>query len=671
MENRKIKILAIDDIRDNLISLEALLNEFFPKAKIFTTLSGSIGLEIAATENPDVILLDIVMPVMDGYEVCKKLKSNEVTTDIPVVFVTAIKDDKESRIRALEAGGDAFLSKPIDESELVAQIRAMVKIKEANEEKKNEKLRLERLVNERTNELMNELQERKKAEEKVRRASENWNKTFDAMHDGIALLDADMRIIQSNMIFREFVQRSEDELKNKHCFHFIHNTECPIEDCPFLRMRKSKKREKMELTVKESIIEVMVDPIMDEKGTILGAVHIVSDITERKTIEKELVIAKNKAEESDRLKSAFLANMSHEIRTPMNGILGFIELLQNPSVTDEQHQLYVDIIKTSGERLMNTINDIIEISKIEAKQSHVNYSEVEIGSLMNYLYSFFKIEAEQKGLQFLMKNVLTNSDSLVLTDKNKLTSIFLNLIKNALKFTNEGFIEFGNNFENGEFSFYVKDSGMGIPADKLDIIFDRFVQADLAITRPYEGSGLGLSISKAYVEMLGGKIEIDSELGKGTTIRFTINYNPVKQMDQHAIPNNSSSEITKKENVILIAEDDDASFSYLNILLSKTDFVIERARNGKEALDMCRTNPNIILVLMDLKMPKMDGYEATRQIRLFNQQIPIIAQTAFALIGDREKALESGCTEYISKPVKRDDLFGLINKFYELSGREN
>lgn len=671
MENRKIKILAIDDIRDNLISLEALLNEFFPKAKIFTTLSGPIGLEIAATENPDVILLDIVMPVMDGYEVCRKLKSNEVTTEIPVVFVTAIKDDKESRIRALEAGGDAFLSKPIDESELVAQIRAMVKIKEANEEKKNEKLRLERLISERTNELMNELQERKKAEEKVRRASENWNKTFDAMHDGIALLDADMCIVQSNKIFREFVQRSEDELKNKHCFHFIHNTECPIEDCPFLRMRKSKKRERMELTVKESIIEVMVDPIMDEKGTILGAVHIVSDITERKTIEKELVIAKNKAEESDRLKSAFLANMSHEIRTPMNGILGFIELLQNPSVTDEQHQLYVDIIKTSGERLMNTINDIIEISKIEAKQSHVNYSEVEIGSLMNYLYSFFKIEAEQKGLQFLMTNVLTNSDSLVLTDKNKLTSIFLNLIKNALKFTNEGFIEFGNNFENGEFSFYVKDSGMGIPADKLGIIFDRFVQADLAITRPYEGSGLGLSISKAYVEMLGGKIEIDSELGKGTTIRFTINYNPVKQMAQHAIPNNSSSEITKKENVILIAEDDDASFSYLSILLSKTDFIIERARNGKEALDMCKTNPNIVMVLMDLKMPKMDGYEATRQIRLFNQQIPIIAQTAFALIGDREKALESGCTEYISKPVKRDDLFGLINKFYELSGREN
>ncbi len=666
MENRIIKILAIDDIQDNLITLKALIEESFPLAIVITALSGRRGIELAVEENPDVILLDIVMPVMDGFAVCKLIKKNEQTQDIPVVFITALKGDKESRIRALEAGGEAFLAKPIDESELIAQIRAMVKIKEGREEKKNEKKRLEKLVAERTTELRQELQERKKAEEKIRQASENWNKTFDAMRDGIALIDSEMKIIQSNQVFREFLELSGEDLKSGHCFHHLHGTNCPIVNCPFLRMKGSKKREKLEMELKDRILEILVDPIFDEKKELLGAVHIISDITERKTIERELYFAKEKAEESDRLKSAFLANMSHEIRTPMNGILGFIDLLQNSGLSDEQHQLYLDIIKSSSGRLLNTINDIIEISKIEAGQSSIHYKELEIKEVMDYLLSFFRVEAEHKGLVISAKSDFEGQKFTVITDKDKLISIFSNLIKNSLKFTNQGSVEFGTQLNGDLLFFYVKDTGMGIPPDKIDVIFDRFVQADVEITRPYEGSGLGLSIAKAYTEMLGGTIHAESELGKGTEIRFTIQYIPAKPSpvsagnENETTPRNESAQRT-----ILIAEDDDASYFYLQAVLSKQNHQVFRAKTGKEIIDLLKENPNVSIILMDIKMPTMDGYEATRKIREFDKRIPIIAQTAYALTGDREKAIDAGCTDYISKPVKGEELILKINHLLE------
>ncbi|MDX9883357.1 MAG: response regulator [Prolixibacteraceae bacterium] len=540
MGNKPIKILAIDDIRDNLISLKALIEDSFPFATVITALSGERGIELALAENPDVMLLDIVMPMMDGFTVCRQLKEYETTQDIPVVFITALKGDRENRIKALEAGGDAFLAKPIDELELVAQIRAMVRIKEAREEKKNEKERLEKLVAERTVELQQELRERKK-------------------------------------------------------------------------------------------------------------------------IEKELYLAKEKAEESDRLKSAFLANMSHEIRTPMNGILGFIDLLQSPNLSDKQYQMYLDIIKSSSGRLLNTINDIIEISRIEAEQSPIHYSRVELNEVMDYIFSFFRFEAEQKGLSFSVKKSFEGRKFHIITDKEKIISIFSNLIKNALKFTHAGHIEFGNHLNAEVLSFYVSDTGMGIPSDRINVIFDRFVQADMEITRPYEGSGLGLSIAKAYTEMLGGKINVESKPGKGTTISFTIKYMPAEKGPVH---NGNHIFADNKESTwkILVAEDDDSNYFYLHALLSKQEHEVLRARNGEEVIGLLKKTPNVSVILMDMKMPVMDGYEATRHIREFDKRIPIIAQTAYALVGDREKALDAGCTDYVSKPVKGEELIQKIRQ---------
>ncbi|WP_372934585.1 sensor histidine kinase [Mariniphaga sediminis] len=251
---------------------------------------------------------------------------------------------------------------------------------------------------------------------------------------------------------------------------------------------------------------------------------------QQKFIKKHLQKSKEIAEESDRLKSVFLANMSHEIRTPMNGILGFVRLLEEPNLTAEQRALYLGYVKKSALRLLDTINDIIEISKIESEEAVLHRDDVDLNESISYLYGFFKPIAEEKGLSFVLKNGILGEKTIVHTDKIKLESVLINIIKNAFKFTHEGFVEFGCNFLDGAIVFYVKDSGIGIPSDRQDAIFERFTQADLSITKPYEGSGLGLSIARAYAALLGGKIWLESEPGKGSTFWFSMKLEPVKQI---------------------------------------------------------------------------------------------------------------------------------------------
>jgi len=245
-----------------------------------------------------------------------------------------------------------------------------------------------------------------------------------------------------------------------------------------------------------------------------------------RSINIELEKAREKAEESDRLKSAFLANMSHEIRTPMNGILGFANLLKDPKLTGEEHEMHIRIIEQSGHRMLNIINDLIDISKIESGQMEVSLTESKVNEQIEYIYSFFKHEAENKGLKISFNNALPAEKSIINTDREKIYAILTNLVKNAIKYTHEGAIEFGYKKKRDFLEFYVSDSGIGIASDKQQLIFDRFVRADLSLSSQYEGAGLGLSITKAYVEMLGGKIWVKSEEHKGSKFYFTIPYAP-------------------------------------------------------------------------------------------------------------------------------------------------
>jgi PAS domain S-box-containing protein len=388
------------------------------------------------------------------------------------------------------------------------------------------------------------------------------------------------------------------------------------------------------------------------------------DITELKKTEQELVVAKEKAEESDRLKSAFLANMSHEIRTPMNGILGFTSLLQEPDLSGEEQQTYIDIIQKSGDRMLNTVNDIIEISKIETGQVHLVFKDVNVNAELRDLYQFFKPETEKKGMQLFLEIELKETEALIKTDELKLTSILTNLIKNAIKYSNAGSIVVSCKKQNGYLEISVKDTGIGIPANRLKAVFDRFVQADIADRHVHEGSGLGLAITKSYVEMLGGSIWLESVEGKGSTFTFTIEYSPLAPVEKTVEVEHPKSEMKDlKRKYILVAEDDDISFMLLENILSNETCKLIQAKNGKEAVDIFKNTPEIDLILMDIKMPEMDGIEATVLIREFNKTVPIIAQTAYALEGDKEKALEAGCNNYIPKPIEKTKLIDLINRY--------
>lgn len=377
-----------------------------------------------------------------------------------------------------------------------------------------------------------------------------------------------------------------------------------------------------------------------------------------------------KAQLADKLKSAFLANMSHEIRTPMNGILGFAELLKEPNLSGDEQKQYISIIEKSGERMLNIINDIVDISKIESGLINLDIHETNINDQIEYIYNFFRHEVESRGVKLLFKTSLPEEQALIKTDSEKLYAILLNLVKNAIKFTHEGSIEVGYKIKNGglraELEFYVKDTGIGIPKERHEAIFERFVQADITDTHAYQGAGLGLSISKAYVEMLSGKIAVTSEPGIGSLFYFTIPYNPIL-VSKPVIDNLSAETASSPSSYnlkILIAEDDMASEMLISREVKKYCRELLKVKTGSAAVEACLNNPDTDLILMDIKMPKMDGYEATREIRKFNKNVIIIAQTAFAMPGDRQKSIDAGCDDYITKPINNAALDKLICTYF-------
>ena len=390
----------------------------------------------------------------------------------------------------------------------------------------------------------------------------------------------------------------------------------------------------------------------------------VSMALERTRNFEDLLKAKNKAEESNRLKSAFLANMSHEIRTPMNGIMGFAELLKDPRLSDDQQQKYIEIIEKSSERMLNIINDIVDISRIEAGVMEVYLTESDINEQLDYIYTFFRPQVEAKGMQLNLSKALPAGQEKTTTDREKLFAVLTNLVKNAIKYSNEGTIELGCNKKGSSLEFFVRDTGIGIPKDRQHAIFERFVQADIEDIEARQGAGLGLAISRAYVEMLGGELWVESEEGRGSAFYFTLPYNAesaTETIERQLAPSEKSDDIRKLK--ILMVEDDEVSEMLLNETVKLLGKEILKARTGVEAVEVCRANPDIDLILMDIRMSDMGGYEATQQIREFNKEVIIIAQTAYAQSGDRERLIDAGCNDYLPKPIKKEKLLGLISKY--------
>ena len=404
------------------------------------------------------------------------------------------------------------------------------------------------------------------------------------------------------------------------------------------------------------------------KGRVLSH-SIVHDVTEKKRLMNELIEAKEKAEESDRLKSAFLANMSHEIRTPLNGIVGFTNLLTNEKdLSEEEKQSYSQIINKSTEGLLKIINDILDISRLETGKTVIEQKVFDVGKTLSSVYLIFNEKLKEAGKQNV-KLILNKFPQKVFlnTDENRLIQIFSNLLDNALRFTHNGNINFGiSEIKDGYVEFYTSDTGIGIPKDKQQIIFESFTQADSGMSRSYGGTGLGLSIVKKLVELLGGKIIIESEPDKGSHFSFRLPYsslhgetnkNKIKEGKTYISINNKINTKTK----ILIVEDDKASRFYFKQILSRHYEKLFFAETGEQALMLYYTeSPDI--VLMDIGLPDIDGLELVKTIRGKDKGVKIIAQTAYAMTGDKLKALQAGCNDFITKPV---GIQLLLNKLIE------
>ena len=658
MMKKKINILILEDL---LSDLELILLEL-KKAKIsfeYLHVESKEDFRKALVEfNPDVVLSDYILPQFTGMDAL--LIAREITPTLPIIIVTGSVNE-EVAVRCMKAGAMDYILK-----ENLGRLGFAVNSA------------LERKA---------EIDARKKAEETIRESEKHLasiiqNPVGYMVYRLKAGPDPMSPIVTHvSPSIREIVGITLEESKNyMKWFQHVHPEDLPrlIEanqrgmKPPFIFEEEFRyihpTKGTIWLNARTNGIPYARDP-----ENIEWAHGIIIDITDRKQGEEELknknlelTIAKEKAEESDRLKSAFLANLSHEIRTPMNGILGFARLLNEPHVTFGDQKMFIEQVEKSSDRMLNTITNVVNISAIESGQMEISISTVNVNEQLEKIYTRFKPEVDQKGVQIFVKTALSSKDSIIKTDSEKLRTMITHLVDNAVKFTHTGTIEFGCEQTNKHLEFFVKDTGIGISDEIKEFIFTRFRQGSESFSRGYEGAGLGLSIAKAYIELLGGKIWVESEPGKGSTFYFTLPY--IVGQVKEAVAKDVSSGIEKDNHTeklkIMIVEDDDSSELFLSTALEMYCKEILTARTGIEAVEVCRNNPDFDLILMDIRMPDMDGYEATRQIRQFNKEVVIIAQTAFGISGDREKAIEAGCNAYISKPVDITLLKALIRKHY-------
>lgn len=409
-----------------------------------------------------------------------------------------------------------------------------------------------------------------------------------------------------------------------------------------------------------------ISPIVNSTGEIVQFVAVKEDITELKQTLLDLQTAKEKAEEANALKTEFLHNMSHEIRTPMNGIMGFSNLLCELDGCTESQKNYSQIIHNSSSQLLCIIDDILEISTLETKQLSVQESEIDLNQFTMELFSIYDLKSKERNLPLYVTKGLPSGQCTMLSDKVKLNKIITNLLDNAFKFTNTGKIEFGYKMDLPNIVFFVRDTGVGISSDKMSRIFDRFSQESAETAQTYGGLGLGLSIAKENTELLGGNIRVESEKNVGTTFSVEIPYTP-SNGDADTTTESTIFDAESTDTLqILVAEDEETNYLYFKAILedfSDKKIKLHHAIHGSEAVSICLNNKAINLVLMDIKMPVMDGYQATQLIKEKRPDLPIIAQTAYSTASEREMALNHGCDDFISKPIKKEDLLQLIDKY--------
>lgn len=482
----------------------------------------------------------------------------------------------------------------------------------------------------------------------------------------------DLNIITfCNQSFASIFERIPNEMIGKNFLNFVgSDNRVKIKEeleINYLSLNSSFEMKLKIANQQDKIIQVRLFPMLSNNNKHLGTLLILSDITDRLLIEKDLLLTKEKAKETDNLKASFLANVPHEIRTPMNCIMGFASILKRSGLTKKKRNQYLDFIISHGNKLMDILNDIIDLTIIEEKHLQLNITACNLNEIFSDVFrtSSQAVKKLNKSIKIKYKPDLSDEKSVMLIDGDRIIQILRKLVNNSMKFTENGFIELGYRFENKEtIVCYVKDTGIGIPPEFHNTIFEQFRQVDESFTRNYGGTGVGLTICHGLVKLLGGNMWVESDGIHGTTIYFTFPYFPFKEYEKPVkskILNIAIADWEGKK--ILLIEDDPASSEYLTeILLSKNCKVIN-ANNGIMALDCYKSDMSINIILLDIQLPDLDGYAIAKEIRKLNSSVPIIAQTAHARVEDKKKCYEAGCNEYLAKPIPYELFLDTVQKY--------
>lgn len=637
--------------------------------------SGRLALDMALTHAPDLILLDIAMPEMDGYEICRRLKDDERTRNVPVIFIGTVEDGAE-RVQSFEVGGVDCISKPFRPEDLLARVRTHLELRRAQTRLEKQKAKLEQ-----------EILERKKAEYALRESDKRLQSILDNSPACIYIKDTNGRYRLVNKKFEKlfhvdrdnFIGKTDRDVFSKDVAASFHrNDMCVLELGKAIQVEEEAFFDETH----HSYLSLKF-PLLSTTGKIYAVCGISSDITTRKQEELLLQQAKESAESANRAKSIFLANMSHELRTPLNVIHGFSQLMQRDSSLSASSKKHLDAINLSGDHLLSLINDVLEVSKIESGCLSLNLDVFDLHTLIEDMDAMFRMRAEQKGLNFTIEKHGT-LPRLISGDARKIRQVLINMIGNAVKFTETGsvtvrvFSECGHPFSSERLgarrwalSFEVEDTGIGIQPQEMDKLFQPFEQTKSA--KGKGGTGLGLTISREYMCLMGGDLVVRSVFAKGSV--FTA-FCPFEEGHQEFAAQKEEARrvlgltpgIGPK--TILVVDDKEISRRYVVELLAFVGFKTLEAVNGEEALVVCKKKkPD--LVLMDMRLPVLDGYEATRRLKSTSagKKIPVIAVSASAFEEERNAILATGADKFISKPFRECELFEEIKRLLGIEYR--
>lgn len=514
--------------------------------------------------------------------------------------------------------------------------------------------------------IKEDISKRLQAETALKESEERYKELFEASPDAIILADVETgMLIDANTAACKMLGRPSDEIRTLHQT-MIHPSRF------FEHSKKSFRKHALESRTVDNVLsieslilksdgsEIPVD-VLSNTITLNGRQilqGVFRNIAERKQAREELLKAKEYAEANDKLKSAFLQNITHELRTPLNGIIGFSEMITHMDSSEEDRIEFNKMIKKSSARLINTITSYMDISMIVSGISEINKHSFSLGKLLNKIADQAFDACNSRNLLLEIVLEAPDEDIQIITDEDLLTKIFSHLIDNAIKFTKAGSITISYDFKDDQHLFSVSDTGTGISDETLPVIFEIFRQADISASREYEGSGLGLSIAKGFVKQLGGEIWVESTNKEGSTFCFSLPENNSESCEISAVQIPSPAD----QPIILVAEDDDSNYKYLEIVLKKASYKVLRSYNGFETIEICRKNPHLSILITDMKMPGMDGFESTRKIRKILPDLPIIALSGLISSEDEDAARLAGCNEYIIKPISKSKLLGTIDK---------